>query len=107
VPIPAAAPASDPWMTGAAALGLAGPLTVRRDGAAVVIPAGRQSALLAALLLSPGRSHEAGAVAARLADLRPSATHAGPGAIAAPGGGRGSVGKGAARWAAGPVREEA
>jgi hypothetical protein len=50
---------------------------------------------------------ETGAVAAaRLRELRPAATHAGPGAIAAPGGGRGSVGKGAARWAAVPVMEE-
>ncbi|HEY3979683.1 MAG TPA: BTAD domain-containing putative transcriptional regulator [Streptosporangiaceae bacterium] len=55
MPIPAAARASDTWMTGAAEFGLLGPLTVRRDGAAVVIPAGKQRALLAALLLSAGR----------------------------------------------------
>ncbi|HMH91232.1 MAG TPA: hypothetical protein VK586_09135, partial [Streptosporangiaceae bacterium] len=48
---------------------------------------------------------EAGAVAARLRELGPAPTHAAPGAIAVPGGGRGSVGKGAARWAAAPVRE--
>jgi DNA-binding SARP family transcriptional activator len=42
-------------MTGAAEFGLLGPFTVRRDGAVVVIPPGKQRALLAALLLSAGR----------------------------------------------------
>jgi tetratricopeptide (TPR) repeat protein len=70
-------------------------------------PDGTRAAWQEALdLLAGSYPDEAGAVAARLADLRPAATHSGPGAIAAPGGGRGSVGKSAAPWAAGPRREE-
>ena len=60
MPIPAAARASDAWMTGAAEFGLLGPLTVRLDGATVVIAPGKQRALLAALLLSAGRPAGAG-----------------------------------------------